>query len=249
MNRIKNFLNIENALPEAECRDNVELLRRRICLLDGKDRMLMSMYFQNGSSCYQIARLLGVCDATITRRIRKLTEHLIGEPFQRYRQFRKQFDSLHKDIARDHFLMALSIQQIAEKRNYSFYKVRTALKEIKSIIKSNPKPPPIPNKSRFINRTGPGKTAKPKVMPTAGTKSIYLVLTAKKEINSIIKTKPKTPPMPKKARFINRQNRRIKVNHGNIQHIKKFQMVRNNNRPRSMRLSYVRPDYRKASGI
>ena len=197
MNHICNILSNENALPEAECRDNVELLRRRICLLDGKDRMLMSMYFQNGSSCYQIARLLGVCDATITRRIRKLTEHLIGEPFQRYRQFRKQFDSLHKDIARDHFLMALSIQQIAEKRNYSFYKVRTALKEIKSIVKTNPKP----------------------------------------------------PPMPKKARFINRQNRRIKVNHGNIQHIKKFQMVRNNNRPRSMRLSYVRPDYRKASGI
>ena len=219
MNHICNILSNENALPEAECRDNVELLRRRICLLDGKDRMLMSMYFQNGSSCYQIARLLGVCDATITRRIRKLTEHLIGEPFQRYRQLRKQFDSLHKDIARDHFLMALSIQQIAEKRNLSLYKVRTALKEIKSIIKSNPKPPPIPNKSRFINRTGPGKTAKPKVMPTAGTKS-------------------RSP-----------KSRRIKVNHGNIQHIKKFQMVRNNNRPRSMRLSYVRPDYRKASGI
>jgi len=195
MNIIDNNINQEEALPKARHRDNIELLRRRICLLDGKDKLLMSMYFENGNSCYQIARLLGVCHATISRRIQKLTEHLIGEPFQRYRQYRKQFDSEHKDIARDHFLMALSIHQIASKRKSSFYKVRTTLKEIKAIIKSNPKPP------------------------------------------------------SRQTIFINRKSRRFKDNHGNIQHIKKFQMAGNNNRPCSIRLPDVRSDHRKASGI
>jgi predicted DNA-binding protein YlxM (UPF0122 family) len=200
MNHIENTTNLKYAPPNAGGRNNADLIRRRISLLDGKDKLLMSMYFKNGNSCYQIARLLGVCDATITRRIRKLTYYLLDEPFHKYRIYRKLFDSLQKDIARDHFLMGLSIQQIANKRSLSLYKVRTALKEIKLIIKSKQKPP------------------------------------------------PKINPSPSKSNR-NHKNRRLKANYDNVQHIKKFQMAGNNNRPRGIRLSYVRSDYRKASGI
>jgi len=118
-------------------RENIELLRRRLNLLDGKDKLLMLMYFENGNSCYRIAKLLGVCEATITRRIHKLTKHLTGQPYQTYRKYRKRLKPEQINIARDHFLMALSIKQIATKRKCSIYRVRNTLREIRAIFKAD----------------------------------------------------------------------------------------------------------------
>jgi len=140
MNKINNNIPRATFQTKIHQRENIELLRHRVNLLDGKDKLLMLMYLDNGNSFRQIARLLGVCEATIGRRIHKLIKHLTGQPFQTYRQYRKRLNREQKDIAKDYFLIGLSIQQIASKRKCSYYRVRTKLKEIQAIIKANEKP-------------------------------------------------------------------------------------------------------------
>ena len=49
-------------------RDEIDLLRSRLVLLDTRDKVLMTMYLENGNSFRQIARLLGVSEATISRK-------------------------------------------------------------------------------------------------------------------------------------------------------------------------------------
>ena len=139
MNKAKNIKKHEKGPIESLNRDKIELLRRRISLLEGRDRLLMSMYFEKGNSCYQIAKLLGVCESTISRRIRKLISQLTGKPFEIYRQHRKKFEPQQKPVAADHFLLGLSIGQIASRHNCSIYKVRTILKQIHTIIKAGEK--------------------------------------------------------------------------------------------------------------
>jgi len=56
--------------------DEFDLLRSRAQVLNGKDRALMKMYFEKGSSFSQMAKLAGVNEVTIARRIHKLTRRL-----------------------------------------------------------------------------------------------------------------------------------------------------------------------------
>ena len=53
-------------------RDEIELLRGRLKLLTGKDRILMTMYMEKGISIRQIARLLGTTETKIARRIPRM---------------------------------------------------------------------------------------------------------------------------------------------------------------------------------
>ena len=55
-------------------RGRIELLLERVGLLDGQDRVLMTMYLENGNSCRQLAKLAGVNEANIGRRIQKLRQ-------------------------------------------------------------------------------------------------------------------------------------------------------------------------------
>jgi predicted DNA-binding protein YlxM (UPF0122 family) len=59
------------------CRDKIDLLRSRVNLLSGKDKLLMSMYMENGNSFRQLARLTGVNEANVARRIRRITKRLL----------------------------------------------------------------------------------------------------------------------------------------------------------------------------
>ena len=51
-------------------RDEIELLRGRLKLLTGRDKILMTMYMEKGISIRQIARLLGTTESKIARRMR-----------------------------------------------------------------------------------------------------------------------------------------------------------------------------------
>lgn len=213
---------INNKIPQESTdktsrqRENIELLRRRVSLLDGKDKLLMLMYFENGNSCYRIAKLLGVCEATITRRIHKLTRQLTGQPYQTYRKYRKRLKHEQINIARDHFLMALSIKQIASKRKCSIYKVRTILKEIHSIIQNS------------------DDLTKVHVLPTRPSSFVHLpsVLEGRETRDDRRSDEPEC--------------KRKEVKNGNIQHFKKLSMARENHRPRSISLQNVRSHYQKA---
>jgi len=131
--------NISQKTLEAknQYRDEIHLLRGRLNLLNGKDKVLMTMYLENGNSFRQIARLTGISDTSIARRINGLTKRLLDSQYIVCLRNRDKFTREQMTIAKDYFLTGLSIRKIALKRHRSFYHVRETIKKIQSILKDN----------------------------------------------------------------------------------------------------------------
>lgn len=115
-------------------RERVELLRNRVELLTGKDKLIMTMYLSNGNTYRQLAQLIGINEANIARRIHKLTERLIDGEYIKCLRNRNKFTKAQMDIARDYFLTGLSFKTIADKRRYSYYHIRQTVLKIQQII-------------------------------------------------------------------------------------------------------------------
>ena len=132
----KIHVNISQTTLEAEKRrrDELDLLRSRLHLLNGKDKVLMTMYLENGNSFRQIARLTGVSDTSIARRINGLTKRLIDGQYIVCLRNRDKFTRDQMTIAKDYFLVGLSMKEIAVKRRWSRYHVRETIIKIKSIL-------------------------------------------------------------------------------------------------------------------
>ncbi len=132
----KIHVNISQTTLEAEKRrrDDLDLLRSRLHLLNGKDKVLMTMYLENGSSFRQIARLAGISDTSIARRIHILTERLTDGEYITCLRNRDKFTRDQMTIAKDYFLVGLSMKEIAVKRRWSCYHVRETIIKIKSIL-------------------------------------------------------------------------------------------------------------------
>jgi hypothetical protein len=130
--------NISNETLEAknQHRDQIDLLRSRLYLLDGTEKVLMTMYIENGNSFRQIAQLLGVNETSIARKIHHITKRLISSEYIFCLRNRDKFNKYQIDIAKDYFLTGLSIKNIAAKRHQSYYSVRKTLIKIQNIIKT-----------------------------------------------------------------------------------------------------------------
>jgi len=112
----------------------IDLLRGRLNLLDGRDRVMMAMYVENGNSFRQIARLLGVKDGIISRRIRRLQKGLIDSEYIMCLRRRHKFTPHQMTLAKDHFLLGMSRRRIAMKRRLSLYHVRNTIEKIQKIL-------------------------------------------------------------------------------------------------------------------
>jgi len=115
-------------------RGGIELLRSRLNLLSGTDKLLMTMYIKHGNSIRQIARIRGTSEASVNRRIRSITERLTDGPYIDCLRNRDKLTRRQLAVAKDYYLIGLSMRQIAAKRRRSYYRVREALIEIRSII-------------------------------------------------------------------------------------------------------------------
>lgn len=115
-------------------RSRLELLEGRLGLLRGKDKVLMTMYIVNGNSFRQIARLRGVSETSVARKIRRMVRRLTEGEFLLCVRNRDKLSRRQMAIARDYFLTGLSMNQIAKKRNMSLYTVRKALFNIRTRI-------------------------------------------------------------------------------------------------------------------
>ena len=116
-------------------REQIDVLRSRLPLLEGKDRVMMTMYLENGNSARQLSRLLGVSETCIARRIRKLKKRLTDGAYITCLRNREKFSRLQMAIAKDYFLDGLSIMAIVTKRHCSRYRVRRTIAEIRNLIK------------------------------------------------------------------------------------------------------------------
>ena len=115
-------------------RGGIELLRSRLNLLSGTYKLLMTMYIEHGNSIRQIARIRGVSETSIARRIRAITKRLTDGPYIDCLRKRDKLTSRQLAIAKDYYLMGLSMRQIAAKRRRSYYRVRDTINEIQSIV-------------------------------------------------------------------------------------------------------------------
>jgi len=122
--------------------DRVDLLRSRAEMLTGKDKVLMQMYL-NGSSFSEMARLRGVGEATITRRVRKLTRRLLCGEYMMCLRSRRFLSGLEQTIAKDYFLEGRSQEAIAQKVGITVYQVRKTLRRLRALFKGKG----IPNMS------------------------------------------------------------------------------------------------------
>lgn len=120
---------------EDHYRDAIDLLRNRVGMLVGKDKVLMTMYLENGTSFRQLAQLAGVSEATIARRIRRLTARLTEGEYIACLRNHGIFNEAELNIAKDHFIRGMSIRKTATSRHCTFYNVRKTLKRMKGILK------------------------------------------------------------------------------------------------------------------
>ncbi|MEA3226063.1 MAG: hypothetical protein U9Q07_08940 [Planctomycetota bacterium] len=115
-------------------RDQVEVLRGRLYLLDGREKVMMVMHVENGSSFRQIARLVGLCESTVARKIHTLSRRLIDSEYIACLRNRNNLTKTQMAVARDYFLKGLSKREIAQKKRWSRYKVGRTVDEIRGIV-------------------------------------------------------------------------------------------------------------------
>lgn len=115
-------------------RDRIDLLRSRASLLSGKDKLLMTMYLDNGNSFRQMARLAGVNEARIARKIHRVIKRLIDGEYITCLRNRDKFTEAEMTIAKDYFLRGLSMRKIAAKQQFTYYRIREILKRIQKLV-------------------------------------------------------------------------------------------------------------------
>jgi hypothetical protein len=129
-------------------RDRIDLLRSRVNLLAGKDKLLMTMYLENGNSFRQMAQLAGINETSIARRIHKVTKRLIDGEYITCLRNRDKFTGAEMAVAKDYFLLGLSIRKIANKRRWTYYQVREILKKIQRTVTTIQHKNPTPNNNK-----------------------------------------------------------------------------------------------------
>ena len=118
---------------ETEAADRVDLLRCRAGLLTGKDGALVQMYLNGSGTIGQMARLAGVNEANVARRIHKLVRRLLDGQYITCLRSRDKFTQEQIEIARDYFVDGLPMSEIAWRRDISYYSVRRTLKKIQRL--------------------------------------------------------------------------------------------------------------------
>ena len=116
--------------------NSADLLRTRAEMLKGKDKALIQMYLANGSSFGEMARLAGVSESTIARRVRRLTRRLLGSEYIMCLRRRRCLSRLEQAVAKDYFLKGRSQKEIARKREFTVYQVRKALRRLQALVDS-----------------------------------------------------------------------------------------------------------------
>ena len=134
MKRTHENISEQVRVVESGHRDQMEVLRSRLCLLSGTDKVLMTMYVQNGNSFRQIARVQGVSETCVARKVHKIARRLTDGQYLRCLRHSARLTPGQMAIARDFFLSGLAMSRIAAKRDSSVHRVRKALRHIQRVV-------------------------------------------------------------------------------------------------------------------
>ena len=94
----------------------------------------MKMHYEKGNSFRQMARLLGVSESRVARRIHRISSRLLDGRYIACLRNRDRLSSDQMSVAKDYFLRGLSQSKIAEKKRWSLYRVGRTIREIESVI-------------------------------------------------------------------------------------------------------------------
>jgi len=133
--RIHKNISQKSLQAKNEVRDRIDLLRSRVALLTGKDRLLMTMYLDNANTFRQMARLAGVNEANIARKIHNIIKRLIDGEYITCLRNREIFSNAEMALAKQYFLLGWSIKKIANKQGFSYYRARKSLKKIQRLVR------------------------------------------------------------------------------------------------------------------
>ncbi len=134
MGRIHKNISQKSLQAKNEVRDRIDLLQSRIALLTGKDKLLMTMYMDNANTFRQMARLAGVNEANIARKIHKIIKRLIDGEYITCLRNREIFSNAEMIIAKQYLLLGWSIKKIASEQGCSYYRARKSLKKIQRLV-------------------------------------------------------------------------------------------------------------------
>jgi predicted DNA-binding protein YlxM (UPF0122 family) len=118
---------------EAETAGRIDLLRSRAGLLRGKDSALMQMYLNGSGTLGQMARLAGVNEANVARRIHKLVRRLLDGQYITCLRSRDKFSDEQIEMARDYFVDGLPMKEIADRHETTYYEVRKTMRKIQRL--------------------------------------------------------------------------------------------------------------------
>ncbi len=111
-----------------------EFLRGRAESLGSEDRALILMYLEGRGSVGQIAKLSGVDESTIRRKVGVIMRRLVGGLYATCLRGRLQLSRLEMAIARDYLARHYSQKAIASSRGVSIYRVRKAIDKVERMI-------------------------------------------------------------------------------------------------------------------
>jgi predicted DNA-binding protein YlxM (UPF0122 family) len=117
-----------------EFRERNDLLSDRLRLLGGTDRLLMTMYLRNGNSFRQIARLTGISNVSVARRINKVKNRLLDNTYIICLQNRDKFTGMELRVAKDYFVSGVSLRKIMPKHKISYHYAWTIVNKIKRTV-------------------------------------------------------------------------------------------------------------------
>ncbi len=114
--------------------ERIDNLRQQVNLLKGRDKVMMTMFLDRGSSFREIAKLAGVSETTVSRRIQRLIRRLVNNKFTICLRNRDRFTVDELDIAKAYFLLGIPMRKIARQNNLTYYYVRETIKKICLIL-------------------------------------------------------------------------------------------------------------------
>ncbi len=106
-------------------------------MLSGKDRVLLKMYIEKGTSFAEMARLAGTAEQRIARRVRRIAGRLIDGRYVNCVRRAGKLNMEELGVARDYFLTGLPVRRTACRQGLTYHGARKALKRIRRILGEN----------------------------------------------------------------------------------------------------------------
>jgi hypothetical protein len=130
--------NDETKAGFAGYRSAAEVLESRLEFLDGKEKIMMTMRVRQGATFGQIAALAGMHEASVARLVRKIRSRLLKGAFITCLRYKDLLTREQLAIARDRYVLRLSIPAIAKNHNCTLYHTRSVLSQLASLGVARP---------------------------------------------------------------------------------------------------------------